>query len=118
MKVHQLLYYSTLGSRVIKRRRRHPYLGIVVEVGVRRRVHPVFPQPPNRGTSLIRNSAPLGPYGRNMPKALWWSWGDWMFLMSEAPLYTQGLATPLPSEEGTVFVLKDFNLKDQAKIWP
>ena len=24
-----------------------------------------------RGTSLIRNSAPLGPYSRNMPKALW-----------------------------------------------
>ena len=26
-----------------------------------------------RGTSLIRNSAPLGPYSRNMPRALWWS---------------------------------------------
>jgi len=26
-----------------------------------------------RGTSLIRNSAPLGPYGRYMPRALWWS---------------------------------------------
>ena len=26
-----------------------------------------------RGTSIIRNSAPLGPYSRNMPKALWWS---------------------------------------------
>ena len=24
-----------------------------------------------RGTSLIRNSAPLGPYGRTMPRALW-----------------------------------------------
>ena len=26
-----------------------------------------------RGTSLIRNSAPLGPYSRNMPRYLWWS---------------------------------------------
>ena len=26
-----------------------------------------------RGTSLITNNAPLGPYSRNMPKALWWS---------------------------------------------
>ena len=26
-----------------------------------------------RGTSLIRNSAPLGPYSRSMPRALWWS---------------------------------------------
>ena len=24
-----------------------------------------------RGTSLIRNSAPLGPYRRTMPRALW-----------------------------------------------
>ena len=24
-----------------------------------------------RGTSLTRNSAPLGPYSRNMPRALW-----------------------------------------------
>ena len=26
-----------------------------------------------RGTSLIRNSLPLGPYGRPMSEALWWS---------------------------------------------
>ena len=25
------------------------------------------------GTSLIRNSAPLGPYSRPLPMALWWS---------------------------------------------
>ena len=24
-----------------------------------------------RGTSIIRNSAPLAPYSRNMPRALW-----------------------------------------------
>ena len=28
---------------------------------------------PYRGTSLIRNNAPLGPYSRTMPMALWWS---------------------------------------------
>jgi len=26
-----------------------------------------------RGTSLIRNSAPLGPYSRTIPRVLWWS---------------------------------------------
>jgi len=26
---------------------------------------------PYRGTSLIKNSAPLGPYSRSMPRALW-----------------------------------------------
>jgi len=30
-------------------------------------------QPSYRGTSLIRNSAPLGPYSRTMPRILWWS---------------------------------------------
>eukprot|EP00290_Baffinella_frigidus_P059462 CAMPEP_0180381780 /NCGR_PEP_ID=MMETSP0989-20121125/26975_1 /TAXON_ID=697907 /ORGANISM="non described non described, Strain CCMP2293" /LENGTH=40 /DNA_ID= /DNA_START= /DNA_END= /DNA_ORIENTATION= len=28
---------------------------------------------PYRGTSPIRNYAPLGPYSRAMPRALWWS---------------------------------------------
>ena len=36
-----------------------------------------------RGTSLIRNSAPLGPYRRPMPRALGWSKGGGRFLMSE-----------------------------------
>jgi len=26
-----------------------------------------------RGSLLIRNSTPLGPYSRTMPRALWWS---------------------------------------------
>ena len=39
-----------------------------------------------RETSLIRNSAPLGPYSRTMPRALWWSLGGGLFLMSEVPL--------------------------------
>ena len=28
---------------------------------------------PYRGTSLIKTSAPPGPYSRTMPRALWWS---------------------------------------------
>ena len=40
-----------------------------------------------RGPSLIRNSAPLGPYIRPMPRALWWPWGGGrLFLVSEVPL--------------------------------
>ena len=42
--------------------------------------------PSYRGTSLIRNSAPLGPYSRTMPRALWWSEGGGLFLMIEVPL--------------------------------
>ena len=32
-------------------------------------LHPV----PYRGASLTRNSADLGPYGRTLPRAIWWS---------------------------------------------
>ena len=39
-----------------------------------------------RGTSLIRNSPPLGPYSRYMPRALWWSQGGCIFFVSEVPL--------------------------------
>ena len=42
------------------------------------------------GTSLIRNSAPLGPYSKTMPRALWCSQGGGRFLMSEVPLYRAG----------------------------
>ena len=44
------------------------------------------PFQPYRGASLIRNSAPIGPFSRAMPRALRWSWGGWAFLMSEVPL--------------------------------
>ena len=40
-----------------------------------------------RGTSLKRNRRRLGPYSRTMPRALWWSYGGGLFLMSKAPLY-------------------------------
>jgi len=39
-----------------------------------------------RGTSLIRNSAPLGTYGSNMPRALWRPSGGGLFLVSEVSL--------------------------------
>ena len=40
---------------------------------------------PYRGISPIRNPLPVGPYSRAMPRALWWSWGGWRFLISEVP---------------------------------
>ena len=40
--------------------------------GGSRRLGPrVLPQP--RTTSLIRNSPPLGPYSKTMPRTLWWT---------------------------------------------
>jgi len=40
----------------------------------------------------MRNCAPLGPFSRTMSRALWWSWGGGLFLMSEVPLYLNLLA--------------------------
>ena len=40
-----------------------------------------------RGTSLIRNRHPVGPYSMTMPRGLGWSYGGGRFLMSEVPLY-------------------------------
>jgi hypothetical protein len=40
-----------------------------------------------RGTSLIKNSAPVGPHSRTMPRALWRSYGGGLFLMSEVTLH-------------------------------
>ena len=50
----------------------------------RARVHQIG-ETKYRGTSLIRNRAPLGPYGRTMPRTLW----EGVFLMSEVTLYTE-----------------------------
>ena len=54
-----------------------------------------------RVTSLIRNSDPLGPYSRTMPRALRWSWGRGLFLMSEVPLqvYEAQVVIPLLGAE-------------------
>ena len=49
------------------------------------RISSVAPAISYRGASLIRNRPPLGPYSRPMPRALCWSWGGWLFLMSEVP---------------------------------
>ena len=40
-----------------------------------------------RGTLVIRNNPPVGPYSRIMLRALRWSYGGGHFLMSEAFLY-------------------------------
>ena len=40
-----------------------------------------------RGTSLIRSSAPLGPYSGTIPRVRWGSLGRGLFLLSEIPLY-------------------------------
>ena len=39
-----------------------------------------------QGYLAHKNSVPLGPYSRTMPRALWWSYGGGLFLMSEDPL--------------------------------
>jgi len=41
-----------------------------------------------RGTSLIRHRAPLGPCSRTLPRAPRWSRGGGRFLASELSLYT------------------------------
>ena len=45
----------------------------------------------HRGTSLIRNSAPLGSYSRTMSRTLWWPYGGLLFPMSEVTLYHRRL---------------------------
>jgi len=57
-------------------------IGCRVQGGLEFRVQGAY-----RGTSPIRNSADLGPYSRAIPRALWWSQGGGLFLMSEVPLY-------------------------------
>ena len=77
-KAHRLLYRSTPGSIVIQKKKRHVTLRIVgqPERGRARALTRVgracgqFYICDCRGTSLIRNSTPLGPYSRTMPMAL------------------------------------------------
>ena len=35
----------------------------------------------------VREWLPVGPYSEAMPRALWWSYGGRLFLVSEVPLY-------------------------------
>ena len=63
-KAHRLLHHATLVLRVTKKKKKGGGVvqdGREARVGVRRRY---------RGTSLIRNSALLGPYSRTMPCSL------------------------------------------------
>ena len=43
-----------------------------------------------RGNPLIRNSADLGPYDRAIPRALWWSYSGWRFLISGSRVQGSG----------------------------
>ena len=43
-----------------------------------------------RGTLLMGNTTLLGPYSRTVPRALWWSKGGGLFLLSEVPLFSPG----------------------------
>ena len=45
-----------------------------------RRIRPHAPEEYNRGTSIMRNSDPLGPYSSNMSRPLWQTWGGGSFL--------------------------------------
>ena len=58
------------------------------------------PQRAYMGTSLIKNSAPLGPYSRPIPRDLCRSQGGGQFLMSEAPMqvYLAEKKTPPPQD--------------------
>ena len=49
-----------------------------------------------RGTSFIRNTPLLGQYSRTIPRVLRWSYGGWLFLISEVPLYSQALSPAAP----------------------
>ena len=56
-------------------------------------------RPSYRGTSLIRNSAPLGPYSRTMSRAPLEAPGEGMFLTSEVPLYGGSVWAHSPVKE-------------------
>ena len=75
-----------------------------------------------RGTSLIRNRTPLGPYRRPMLRVLGGSEGDGCFLMGEVPLYKRrdNADASLASERrgNTLIGLEDFHLKVKARFWP
>ena len=49
-----------------------------------------------QSTSRIRNRPPLGPYNRALPRALCWSQGGVLILMSEVTLYLAHQKPPPP----------------------
>ena len=55
------------------------------------------------GTSLIRNSALLGLYGRNMPRVMWWSWGVGVSLQRGTPVNLRTHISQRPVSHGNLF---------------
>ena len=64
-----------------------------------------------RGTSLIRNSAPLGTYSWAVPRAIWRCYGEVSYLMSEAPLYGRPMPGPYGGPRGVAFLMSDVPLQ-------
>ena len=77
-KAHRWLYHSTLGSRVIKKKkRRAPYYYDWTSLCKATPAMPTWDlcsEPTRlatyRGTSFTRKRTPSGPYGRTIPRAL------------------------------------------------
>ena len=67
-KAHRLVYHSTLGLRVIKKKNILPTFSPALAEMVLSMGRGMY-----MGTSLIRNRAALGPYSRTILRALWWS---------------------------------------------
>ena len=85
-------------GRAKKRRPQCPLAGRGVGARSASITEPVnlFKRSPYRGTSLIRNSAPLGPYHRLMPRVLQRSQGSGRFSMSEVTLNSVRAGAPRP----------------------
>ena len=62
LRLIDFVYHPTLGLRVIKKKRRTSKRSGNSVPGINQLTY--------MGTSFIRNSGPLGPYGRTMPRAL------------------------------------------------
>jgi len=117
-KAHRLVYHSTLGLRVINKRREEeaPHavgaiprrkklslestrarLASFLQVARHAATQPYTSRDPPSGDPRGQRpssgwggsySHPLGPYSRAMPRALRWSWTGGRFLMSQVPVYT------------------------------
>jgi len=73
LRLEDFVYHSTLGLRVIKKKKTRSCLSVYTTTtssqgDTKRRASSSY-----RGTSLIRNHRILGPYSRPMPRALPWS---------------------------------------------
>jgi hypothetical protein len=63
-----------------------------------------------RGTLLIGNGPPVGPYSTTIPRALWWPWGKSRFLSWRYPCKVQQCAT-LSKSERIFLMLALFNFQ-------